>query len=848
MPENSRTRGLSRRSFLKGATAVAGVAAIGGTLAGCGSPKAGVAEDAVFEPGQIAAEGEEIVRGVCRPNCSGFCHLNVHVRDGRVVKTSRAPYLNGAYSRICHRGLSHVQRIYDPERVKYPMRRVAGSERGAGEWERISWDEALGELIQKIGELRETYGPQSVALAIGTSIDSAMYTWMRLAQSLSMTIVTPMYDMASNYAQARTVGGNSWESNERADLVNAKTIIAWGDNATDAHVQSFHFYKEAMQNGTKLVVIDPKFSVLASKADEWIPLRPGTDPALLLGIMNRYFERDVLDEGFLAAHTVAPFLVRSDTGRFLRLSDIDAAAAAAKAAADAAAQAAFEQVFAQYADQGDAVAYGAATAAKEAMAYQDKFIVMQGGKPVPADEATDPDLYGTYDGAAYTCATALSLLRDEVAEMTAERVCELCEITEDTFEHIVDLCLDGPVSHCVGYGAQAYANGVQSTHAGFTMCGLTGNIGKPGACWGAYFTAPTPNMLYLVGAGVGTSAQIGSLDLPEVIRTGEYMGNPYPVKMLISTIGNPLCCHPDTNEWKSDVFGNLDYVVCVDSAFTDTARYSDLVLPCAQFFEHEDFGEGGETSVMSLSQKAIDPPYEARCDVEIIHDIAQVMGMGDYFPSNPHEAIAQLFADTSIDLEKLYTDLEVPLFEDYPHVAFRDGIFGTPTGRMEFYVEDPKPRETALAMPTPEDIALEHLPHWFPPAEAWRDNELMAKYPFHCMSERSRYRVHSQWFSTPLLREMDPEPIVRMNPDDAEERKLTDGQYVECFNDYGHAVARLVYSQAVRPGTLVYPKGWQAYQHKAGSWSELIGGIYDKFGVGGCFMDVVCDVRAWEGE
>lgn len=108
-------KGLTRRSFLK-TTGAVGVAAV---AAGAATPQlAAIAEG--YEPGQPETQGEQIFRGVCRPNCFGFCHLNVHVRDGKVVKTSRAEYNESCYTRICQRGLSHVQRIYDPERLKYP--------------------------------------------------------------------------------------------------------------------------------------------------------------------------------------------------------------------------------------------------------------------------------------------------------------------------------------------------------------------------------------------------------------------------------------------------------------------------------------------------------------------------------------------------------------------------------------------------------------------------------------------------------------------------------------------------------------------------------------------------------
>ena len=115
------------------------------------------------------------------------------------------------------------------------------------------------------------------------------------------------------------------------------------------------------------------------------------------------------------------------------------------------------------------------------------------------------------------------------------------------------------------------------------------------------------------------------------------------------------------------------------------------------------------------------------------------------------------------------------------------------------------------------------------------------------MSERPRYRVHSQWFSVPLLRELDPEPFVKINPKDADDRGIKNGDYVECYNDRGFAVAKAVLSQAIRPGTMVYPKGWQLSQHKAGGWSQLSSTEFDSFAVNNNFMDVLCEVRVWDG-
>ncbi|MBQ9953866.1 MAG: molybdopterin-dependent oxidoreductase [Eggerthellaceae bacterium] len=853
--EKTTPAGLTRRGFLKTTVAAMGIAATGSMLAGCSAePELAVGEGATYVPGQVLSEGEQIFRGTCRPNCFGFCHLNVHVKDGRIIKTSRGDYDDPRYSRICHRGLSHPQRVYNEERVKYPMRRVEGTERGAGQWERITWDEAIAEIVSKIQEYREAYGPGSVAVALGSSLSSSVTSsYTRLLQALSMTMVLPSYDQASSWAMTRVAGTvNDWRANERTDLVNAKTIVAWGANITDAQVQQWHFVKEAMQGGTKLVVIDPTFTFLAAKADKWVPIRPGADTALLLGTINEIFARDALNVPYVQQHTVAPFLVRSDTGRFLRYSEVSPEAAVAKAAQEAAAQEAALAAMQSMMSQGQLVAGMAYQAVLESMAYDDQPVVMQGGVPVEASKATDPDLLATFDVQGVACETALSLLKDSVALFTPEKVAELTEIPENVFAELVDIFLDQPVTHYVGYGSQAYANGLQTTHAGMTMCGLIGNLGYPGASYGAYWVSSTAtNMMYNVGAGIGTSPMIVDLDLAEVMTTGKFQGEDYPIKMLYVFSGNPINCSPDTNRWLTEVLPRLDFIVTADPMMTDTAHVSDLVLPVCQWFELEDITNMGETGCFNYSEKAIDPLYESKSDVEICHLIATGFGLGDYFPKTSGEALAQIHAGEEAEAigatyENIKQKKEVRFLDGSPYIPFKDGVFATPSGRLEFYAEDPQPRNASNHPPTAEDMALEHLPHWFAPFHAWPESEDYQKYPLVCMSERPRFRVHSQWHSVPALRELDPEPTVKVNPIDAEVRGIEGGMYVECYNDLGRAVARVVLSEAVRPGTLVYPKGWHRSQFKAGSWSELIPADFDKYAMNSSFMDTVCEIRPWE--
>jgi anaerobic selenocysteine-containing dehydrogenase len=183
-------------------------------------------------------------------------------------------------------------------------------------------------------------------------------------------------------------------------------------------------------------------------------------------------------------------------------------------------------------------------------------------------------------------------------------------------------------------------------------------------------------------------------------------------------------------------------------------------------------------------------------------------------------------------------------FQD-PYIAWEGNNFLTTSGRMEFYVENPAPR---AASEEELDLDRERLPRFFPPTEAWPENPLYEKYPLVLLSERPKFRVHSQWFSTPWLRELEPEPFVKINPKDAADREIENHDYVEVFNERGRAVVKAVFSEACKPGVMVFAKGWQRHQYIEGDLSELAPSSFDPIGVNSSFMDELAEVRKWEGE
>ncbi|NTW29044.1 MAG: molybdopterin-dependent oxidoreductase [Coriobacteriia bacterium] len=811
---------VSRRSFVKTAAAAAGATAL---AFGPGQPVLrALAVD--FKVGQPNNTGEKIFSCVCRPNCFGHCHLNVHVRDGKIVKTSRAPYKDENYSRICLRGLSHVQRVYAADRLKYPLRRVGA--RGEDKWERISWDEAIQEIATKFTDTQKTHGEQALSVCTSSGNVSLLHGLLGLPLAMTnvlhATSLSNTVDVAISYGTDRVFGAGGTVSREEKDYVNSKSVIAWGANVTEAQIHSWHLIADAMEGGTKLIVIDPVMTTLASKADRYVPIRPATDAALILSMMQVIFAEGLQNDAYLKKHTVAPFLIKKD-GTFLRMSDLGVAPS-----------------------DGPINMYtGKPTKVDPAAVWDTSTNAV-----IPAAEKETLQIKGpvTINGVAYR--TALDLLKEEADKYPPSVATKITTVPEETIIELAHIAADQPVSHILGYGPQAFNNGAHATHAAATLCSILGNVGYPGASVGANWTIyPGVNWAALWPSGGNPSSTLSQFALRDTLQTGKFKGKDYPIKAMYVYSANPVCCFVNNNEYIKNVVNKLDFIVTADTFMTDTARYSDIVLPVAQWFEVQDIACAGQTQYMLYSEKAIDPLYESKSDGDIVRLITDKMGLGKYFQYSDDEFLTNMLkSDWSkafgITFDTLKTEQMMRYMPD-PYIPWEGSKFLSPSGRAEFYVEKPVPR---VDEGQKIDIERERLPHFFPPGEAWPEDELYKKYPLVLLSERPRFRVHSTFYSVPWLRELEPEPIVKINPGDAEARGIHDGDHVEVHNDRGHAVAKAVFSEALMPGVMVYPKGWQMNQHRAGSWSELSSSSYDPAAVNQSFMDVLAEVRVWNGK
>lgn len=240
-----------------------------------------------------------IVRSICQA-CHCECGVLVHVENGRVTRIEGDPDhpMNRGY--ICVKGRAEKERLYHSERLMHPMKRAG--KRGEGRWERIGWDEALEGIAERMTLARNRYGAPSIAAIHGTgpraSLCSALLPYA-LGSPNRISIDLHICFAPSLIAEGATYG-HSLLMEEGPDYTNADCIVVWGGNPLVSHpARGQDILRARRKREAKLVVVDPRKTPLAAKADLWLPLRPGTDLALALGMIRVIIHEELFDRAFV---------------------------------------------------------------------------------------------------------------------------------------------------------------------------------------------------------------------------------------------------------------------------------------------------------------------------------------------------------------------------------------------------------------------------------------------------------------------------------------------------------------------------------------------------------------------
>lgn len=239
---------------------------------------------------------DSVVKSHCRM-CHGGCGVLVYVKDGKIAKIAGDPDCPINHGTLCSKGIGASQLVYHPDRLTYPVRRVGS--KGSGKWERISWDEALDAIAEKILNYKESFGAESIVMGYGTGRENeaVIYRFANLLGSPN-TLTAGHFCYGPRIATTIiTCGTNPIVDYEN----NPKCIMVWGNNLVISNPDCYKGepFSTALDAGAKLIAVDPRLTRIAARADIWLPLRPGTDTALALGMCNVIVQEELYDKEFV---------------------------------------------------------------------------------------------------------------------------------------------------------------------------------------------------------------------------------------------------------------------------------------------------------------------------------------------------------------------------------------------------------------------------------------------------------------------------------------------------------------------------------------------------------------------
>jgi len=783
----------SRRAFLGGSAATVGGMIVADHLR-------------FFQPllSQGPTDGEPVITGnatVYRTghsnNCDGACGHLIHVVDGRVTEIGPAPWgtktVSGAsaptfHPRICLRGLSQISNTYNPDRIKYPYKRVGP--RGSGKWQRISWDEATSLIAENFAAAQQKYGKKSVWIAPYTGslalIEGVVGAGFRFASVIGASAGDSEGDNEGdsstpagwNYVLVDPTnpanGGGFFTGHESVDFLSAKAIVFWANNVAETSIPDWRIMCDARDaSGTQLISVDPRFTVTCAASDEWLPIRPGADTALIDGIINYVLSNGLYDADYIRSYTVGPYLVDPSTKKWLRAKDVIAGA------------------------KDDYVVFDSSDGTLKAA-----------GDPSVRDAA----IFGTHPAGTMQAPTALQLLADMASKYTPEYTSKLTDIPAS---QVVALArtwgTQKPLAVRVGFGLSHWYHGDLHMQALLTLQAITGNIGVHGGGVTTFAGGITTTAFDFVNFWAPKGTTIYPLLEPMNFCDAVLKDDPYPVRAAWFMIDNFAQQMSDRNQVVKAMMA-LDFCVVSDYMLSATCDIADVVLPACTYLEKTDL-LSSNNFYLQYMPKIIDPLFESKSDLDAIAMVADKMGVGQYFDQSPDEYLRQIMhlgqadADPTVKgltWEQLTSEAVHLNTDPMPYVPFFNKQFPTKSGKIEFYVE--------MLLPFGQELC-EHQE----PIEASPTNPLYKKYPLVFLSTHTKFRTHSQFVTLPWLNEINNggQGFLEINPTDATPRGIGDGDVVRIFNDRGQLKVRARLTESMKPGVVnCYQGGWDTIRVK----------------------------------
>ena len=756
--ETSLHSGLSRRGFLKTAAVVAGAGAA--AAAGAGAALSPQSAKAAATSTEYHATVPHLV------HCAGGCTLDCTVRDGKWVSVQPVKLYDERNRKMCLRAIGEISNTYSEDRVKYPMRRMEGAERGESKFERISWDEAVQTIADEFKKAQAAYGNDAVF--IKKTIEASNSHGFNFIPAYIGAQTEALSGIDRNIANGMIpafMEGHGLAKDSVWAWDKAKTILNIAHNHTETAIPWYESVALAQEAGCKFIDIDPRFSPTASKADQWISVIPGQDPALFLGVLHAMVFNGWYDADFARTYTSMSYLVNAETGE--ELGEVEEWK---------------NSLSGKTMNKHINLVWDQAT--QTAVVYN--------------TEGADAALEGTFDVDGVKAVTEFTLLKEQIAQYTPEWAAGRCGVSAEVIIGLADQYANaGPAIINWGMGgADKFTNGDILGHTLAIMAAITGNYGKRGAGIGSYPGGGGKNsgITATFGAWAATNAQGVSAHPVPFFDMPQKDNNVHAV-MFFGDV--PFLQRGNANQTAAWL-KSLDFVAVAEIYMSTVCAYADIVIPSTSRFECSEDWKALRTLFgnVLLQQKAIEPLWEAKDDLEIERMILAHWDCDQYLPKTYEELGRKMLAGISANAEGCTWEyltthngvFHMPSATDPCVTGPLTPVVGTHTGRPELYYEDLLSYGQAF-------------PQFEEPSEAYASNPLIEKYPLTFIMGKTRFRNHSYLSNTPWFHQMYDEPFM-MNPEDAVARGLADGETVRVYNDRGEFTAKLQFDESIRPGSV----------------------------------------------
>ncbi len=759
---------LGRRAFLKLSSITTGAAAVFST----GLPFKAIAD---ATPQTVKQNTDKVVWSACTVNCGSRCPLKFHVSNGVIKSVSTDDTGTdrewGKHQvRACLRGRSIRQRIYNPDRIKYPMKRVGP--RGQGRFERISWDEALDTIASNLTRIREEYGNEAIYLNYGTGTLGGTVTksWPPATTMLArlMNCYGGYLNHYGDYSTAQiAVGhpymfGNGWVGNNCiSDIENSKLVVFFGNNPAETRMSgggvTYHLQEARRRSGAPLISIDPRLNdtAVVGKNDEWVPLRPGTDAALVAGIAWVMIKQHLVDVDFINRYTVG---------------------------------------------------YDEDTLPKSAPKGSSWVSYIMGQGPDNTEK--------TPQWASRITGVPAQKIIDLAEKIGTTKPCYISQGWG------VQRHVNGEHS-CRAISMLAVMTGNVGIRGGGTGA-REGGYNMPFAAFPQLENPVKASIPMFLWTDAIWRAQ-EMTDKTDGIRGVERLTT--PIKFIWNYASNCLINQHSEINRTLDILRDenaCEMIVVIDNHMTASARAADILLPDTTIAEQMDFATQGSAGNMGYAiscSQAIEPMFECRTVYDMCSDLAERLGVKEKFTEG---------RDQKQWLEFIYANArknnpELPDFDTFveqgivaqtnpnkPSIAYeafrKDPTahpLNTPSGKIEIYSE--QLAKLAQEWVLQDDEFIKPLPEYIP---MWEGHEAphAEQYPLQMFGFHYKARTHSTYGNVAVLQDANRQEIW-VNPVDAKARGINDGDLLKVWNARGEIRVVAKVTPRIMPGVVAMGQG-----------------------------------------